>query len=401
MSLPPPPDPFGPGQGSGSSQGGPWPGQPTWGTPQQHSAPGPFPAGPPPGGQPQWGSPQQGWSPPQPPQKGGGLKWLLIAVAVLLVIAISVGATLLFTRDGDGGNKSTAAPTQTSGAAGDIASANDTGPVSIITEDPTCPAWGPIVNTLSAAETNGWDKRDPAIPASRWTTDQRSLYDRVGQAMRSSADQIVNLARLTPHRVMRELYEQQVAYLRAYAQAIPDYQAVDDNLAMFTNTAASSINAICAAIDYESAAARAPLAAPAPPPTRIAPIGDPAKPQMFLTPPPSPVCPDLATASAQFLNDSQPWRNTDANIPATDWSAEQQLINDQVAGVMLSFADRIEALGQQSDNPIFEDFAFLAVQYRRAYVQSLSTYTPNDNFLSQASSQLVFMINRACSAAES
>jgi hypothetical protein len=79
-------------------QGG-WPPQqpPPYGQPIDPSA---FnPQQPPPPG---W---QQGtWAQPSPPpQKGNGVKWLLIAVAVLLVIAISVGVTLIFTRGGGGG----------------------------------------------------------------------------------------------------------------------------------------------------------------------------------------------------------------------------------------------------------------------------------------------------------
>ncbi len=50
--------------------------------------------------------------------------------------------------------------------------------------------------------------------------------------MRSAADQMVALAKLTPHRVMRELYEQFIAYSRAYADRIPTYTPPDDNLAL-------------------------------------------------------------------------------------------------------------------------------------------------------------------------
>ncbi len=168
MSLPPP-DPFRPPQ-PGS---GPW--QPPSG---QWQPPQPMPGAqqPPPGqpyGQPPWGPPPMA-PPPGPPNKGSGLKWLLVAFAVLLVVAISVGATLLFTR-GNGDNSPTTSPSPpTTGASGDIASANDTGPVSVITEDPTCDPWRPIANTLADQERNGWDKRDPSIPATAWTPEQRA-----------------------------------------------------------------------------------------------------------------------------------------------------------------------------------------------------------------------------------
>ena len=99
--------------------------------------PGPWdPGNPPPPGPPQGYQQHPGYYPqtvwgPQPPKQNNGLKWLLIAVAVLLVIAITVGVTLFFTRGSGGGGSTTP-------AASDIASANDTGPVAIITSDPTC-----------------------------------------------------------------------------------------------------------------------------------------------------------------------------------------------------------------------------------------------------------------------
>jgi len=43
---------------------------------------------------------------------------------------------------------------------------------------------------------------------------------------------MVALAKRTPHRVMRELYEQFIAYSRAYADRIPTYTPPDDNFAL-------------------------------------------------------------------------------------------------------------------------------------------------------------------------
>ncbi|MGV0680417.1 hypothetical protein ABQE62_29840, partial [Mycolicibacterium fortuitum] len=56
-------------------------------------------------------------------------------------------------------------------------------PVTIITEDSSCAAWIPILNTLADTEKNGWADRDPAIPASAWNPSQRAQYEAVGQAI--------------------------------------------------------------------------------------------------------------------------------------------------------------------------------------------------------------------------
>ena len=210
-------------------------------------APPPSPHQPPPGYYPTpgWGAQQ----PPPPPSKNSGLKWLLVAVAILLVIAISVGVTLFFTRGGSGGD----GPTSTSSsptAIGDVASANDTGPVAIITSDPTCASWRTVQDALAAAQSDDWSQRDPSIPASEWTPVQKAQFEAVGTGMRTAADQAVGFAKQTPHRVMRELYGQFIAYGRAYADSLASYSPDDDFLSRANVSLSSAIAGVCDAVAY-------------------------------------------------------------------------------------------------------------------------------------------------------
>lgn len=141
------------------------------GSPPNHGQPygqsGYNPQQPPPGWQPgNWPQPPG----PPPPQKGSSLKWLLIGVAVLLVAGISVGATLLVTRDGGGGPT-----TPTSGNGVDVVSANDTGPVTILTDEPTCKSFLSLNDGLAQIEPPGWgESRAGFGPVSEWTPDQRN-----------------------------------------------------------------------------------------------------------------------------------------------------------------------------------------------------------------------------------
>src|SRR6476646_3726159 len=150
------------------------------------------PTGRQPASAPQWGSP------PGPPQRRGGKgKWIFGGIALLAVIAVTVVITVLVVGKDSGGGS----PTPTNGNESDFASANDKGPVGIITEDPTCAAFNRIANAFTAAETKaGWPNRDSSIPATAWTADQRSMYEAVSSAMRNAADQTVNLVKVTPHR---------------------------------------------------------------------------------------------------------------------------------------------------------------------------------------------------------
>src|SRR5437764_3438280 len=123
----------------------------------------------------QWG-PQQRWGPPPvPPQGGGGKgKWIFGGIALLAVIAVTVVITVLVVGKNSGRSPD---PTPTSTPPSDIASANDKGPATIITEDPTCAATTPILQTLSDVGANGWNKRDVSVPSSAWSPDVRSQYE--------------------------------------------------------------------------------------------------------------------------------------------------------------------------------------------------------------------------------
>ena len=124
-----------------------------------------------------------------PPRRGGKGKWILAGIAVLAVIAVTVVITVLVVGKNSGGES----PTPTNGNGSDIASANDKGPVGIITEDPTCDAWNRIAEDYAAAERRRRLARTGTHRYRRraWTPDQRTMYETVGKAMSSAADQTV------------------------------------------------------------------------------------------------------------------------------------------------------------------------------------------------------------------
>ncbi|WP_246584806.1 hypothetical protein [[Mycobacterium] fortunisiensis] len=336
--------------------------------------------------------------PGPPPKKGGALKWILGGVALLAVIAVTVVLTITLGGRDNNGNGGAGGNTA-SGSDSEFASANDTGPVTIITEDPTCAAWIPINNTLADAQKNGWLDRDPSIPATSWSPELRRQYQEVGQALTAAADQTEPLVKLTPHRVVRELYTQFNAYARAYADAIPNYNSPHDQFARTAGSTAAVLSGLCTAAEYGSGAARAPLVPEAPAPSNIAPAGDPAQPTRFLTEPDS-VCPDWESAANEFIAHSAAWRRTPSDVPAGQWSDEQKKLTDEVVPVMRESADTFASLGQRSGNPILQDFALLVAQYRRAFVQALPTYRPADKYLFDTTWRGMGMVASACKAAE-
>ncbi|TPW93965.1 hypothetical protein FKW78_17125 [Mycolicibacterium fortuitum] len=399
MTLPPPPSgSVPPAGGSQPPHGGQQP-------PQQH------------GGQPPFGGPggYSGANPNQPPawqqaplqpvpprKRGNGWKWALGGVALVAVVGVTATVTLSVANkgSGDGSSSATGAPptTSVSGAAhSDIASANDTGPVAVITEDPSCATQSPVLIAYANRTKNGWEKRDPAVPATEWAPEMRGQYEAAGQAFRDTADQLVSSAKLTPHRVMRELYEQFIAYARAYADSIPNYSPIDNELAQVAIRAADAIDRICAAVGYGSAAARGPLVEALPAPAGVAPVRDPDEARKFLTEP-NPVCAEWISAVEDFGTNSDSWAKTSPDTPGVEWSPEQRRVTEEVIPAMNLLNTQLSALGRKSGNPTVRDFADLAVQYRKAYLEALPTYTPADKYLASASIRAAGLVASACRA---
>lgn len=323
-------------------------------------------------------------------------KWLLGGVVLVAVVGLTVVVTISVI-DGNHGKPPNSTPPGQGSLTSEFASAADDGPVTIITEEPTCEPMAPIVTALSVAQKNGWDRRDPLIPASSWTPEVKAQYESAGEAMRTAADRLVPLAKVTPHRVMRELYQQSIAYLRLYANSIPSYTPRDDELFRAANAAIAAITNICSSIELGSAAARAPLVRPLSAPERVAPLGDAENPQPLLAEL-NPVCGDWANAVSDFQREAAAWAAASPEIPAGQWSPEQKALNHEVVPVMTRFANRLLALGSRSGNAVWQDFADLSAIYRFAYVEAIPTYMPADKHLTIASMRLSGIVNSACKA---
>src|ERR1700682_6660473 len=114
------------------------------------------------------------------------------------------------------------------------------------------------------------------MPAHSSSGDQRAMYVAVANAMRSAADQTVGLVKETPHRVMRELYEQFIAYARKFAGRVETYATDDSHLAGAVDSLATVPGDICGADIYGSAKSQMSLIPAPAAPSQVSTIGDPA-----------------------------------------------------------------------------------------------------------------------------
>jgi hypothetical protein len=132
--------------------------------------------------------------------------------------------------------------------------------------------------------------------------------------MRSAADQTAALAKQTPHRVVRELYEQTTAYLTAYADSVAAYVPTNDNLVEVATSTAQALTSICEAISNGSAGARAGLIPAAADPTASTASAGP--PTRFFQPPTDPVCTQWHAVVSKYTTAFAPWRGTNPNVAA-------------------------------------------------------------------------------------
>lgn len=336
-----------------------------------------------------------GWPQPPAPAKNKSLKFLLVGVAGLLVIAISVGATLLLTRDnGDTSTTQTANPPSPGGVASD----DDTAPVTIITSDPTCNSWGSVANTLGEVQRQGWVDRDTSKTSSSWTPVERQQYESVATAMRIAADNTVRLAQTTPHRVMRELYQQSIVYWRMYADRVPNYSAQDNYLALAAANSSGTLVSICDAISFGSAERAAKLESSDAPTSSNVPVNQTEAPTALVSEPNS-SCADFSAALKEFESATKNWRAIDPNIPGSSWNTAKRDTVKQSVQPMLNFADSTIKIANQSGNQQWQDIASLSALYQRAYVKRLDEFLPADYYLIKVATYAAYLIDSACSAA--
>ncbi|WP_269892445.1 hypothetical protein [Mycobacterium hippophais] len=310
-----------------------------------------------------------------------------------MAIALAVVITVLVVRPADGGGGS-GDPTQQNGDS-EFASADDTGPVNIITEDPTCAPWGRVSREYSASiESADWKNRAKDLPATAWTPEQRLVFDSASKSMEKAAGESLRFARDTPSRLMRQLYQQFNAYSSNYITKLSNYQPADEAVVAVANTLVSVLSSVCSAIQYEAASAIASLVEGISPtidntvPTDVPPVmslkaGD-------------GECSELGNIVDAYNQGTADWQRVDPSVPVREWSTENRLIYESAEPIMVEAATRFQAVGMQSDSAVVQDLAFMTAQYIRAYVASLPSYSSADNYLIRVGNFLGGTLEAAC-----
>ena len=342
--------------------------------------------------------PSPGWGPP--PRRRRRRGWTLAGAALVLVTVATVTAALILNRTHSTGHPVTAT---TTAPAGVWASDNDTGPVTIINDEPTCPRWTPIGQALVDSPVERWVVTHPGqpnpltAPGDTWKPEERKAVQATANAYRVAAVKTAALARTTPHRVVREFYEQFIAYARAFADILGDRYTPTNGAGATAESAYNALISLCSTVDTGAARARSTLVTAAAAPKQTARPQDPTNPKRFVTTSDLSICGELISVFKTF--NANPtvldWAKGDHN----PWTPEQRAANDAVAPLMLNLADDIERIAQRSNNPLIQDFAVFAAQYQRGFAKALPTYMSRDGELAGAAGYTRAMLTDACMSA--
>ncbi|UXA19332.1 hypothetical protein [Mycobacterium sp. SMC-4] len=93
----------------------------------------------------------------------------------------------------------------------------------------------------------GWASGNPAVPAADWTADERKLNEAAIPVLEADALQARMMAEGTDNYILSDLLTTYRAYLRAFTQALPEYEPDDGQLWKVATFLGGGIGAACRA----------------------------------------------------------------------------------------------------------------------------------------------------------
>lgn len=93
----------------------------------------------------------------------------------------------------------------------------------------------------------GWASGDPSVPAAEWTANERKLNEAAIPVLEADARQAQMLAEATNNLILSDILTTYRAYLRAYTQALPDYEPDDGQLWKVATFLGGGLGAACKA----------------------------------------------------------------------------------------------------------------------------------------------------------
>lgn len=112
-----------------------------------------------------------------------------------------------------------------------------------------------------------------------------------------------------------------------------------------------------------------------------------------------PVCDEWGVLNTEFRDKRAAWVATDANIPASQWNAEQRRITIAVIPVLRDEATELRTLANEASDPALRDLLSLNASYKEAFAERLPNYVPaTDKQVWSAAVDFGNAVNSYCNA---
>ena len=92
------------------------------------------------------------------------------------------------------------------------------------------------------------------------------------------------------------------------------------------------------------------------------------------------------------------WRATDPAVPATQWSAEERRLNNELIPLLLDEAGAVRRLAGRAQQPALATALNVVASYEEAYARRVPSYTVSDLPLWKAATDAANLANSLCLA---
>lgn len=114
------------------------------------------------------------------------------------------------------------------------------------TPDPVCAEWAPLLDSYNAQQA-AWTNTDPAVPAERWSPEQRALTTSIIPVLKAEAADMRRLAAKAEDPFLASLMTGQAVYEEFYAERLQNnYQPSDHRYWNAVIAFSGAVKGVCA-----------------------------------------------------------------------------------------------------------------------------------------------------------
>lgn len=111
---------------------------------------------------------------------------------------------------------------------------------------------------------------------------------------------------------------------------------------------------------------------------------------------PDPVCAEWEAQSRGYEARTQKWSQSDADVPASDWSPATRALNMGIIGVLQQESADLRKLAAKAHDRFLASLMLAQAVYEEAYAERIPNYQPSDDDLWQAVSSFVDSTQAVC-----